>query len=206
MLAAELSAGLAGLGLNLTEEREAMLLGYLALLAKWNKVYNLTAIREQEKMLSQHLLDSLAVLPYLQGDGILDVGSGGGLPGMPLAIAMPEKEITLLDSNQKKTTFLKQAAIELKLANVKVVCGRVENYRTEHKFDTVISRAFSDLASFVRLASHLCAPGGVMLAMKGVFPHEEAAQLPANARIEEVIPLNVPMLEAERHLVVMRAT
>jgi 16S rRNA (guanine527-N7)-methyltransferase len=206
MLSADLDAGLAELGLALPEERRTALLTYLALMAKWNKVYNLTAIRDQERMLSQHLLDSLAVLPHLHGEYILDVGSGGGLPGIPIAIAMPEKKLTLLDSNQKKTTFLKQAAIELKLANVTVVCDRVENYRAEPKFDTIVSRAFSDLASFVRLASHLCAPNGIMLAMKGVYPHEEAAQLPATISIEKVIPLKVPMLEAERHLVVMRST
>lgn len=206
MLSADLNAGLAELGLELPEERRALLLAYLALMAKWNKVYNLTAIRDQERMLSQHLLDSLAVFPHIQGNNILDVGSGGGLPGIPLAIAMPEKKVTLLDSNQKKTTFLKQAAIELKLTNVTVVCDRVENYQAEPKFDTIVSRAFSDLASFAKLASHLCAPNGIMLAMKGVYPHEEAAQLPATIAIEKVIPLKVPMLEAERHLVVMRST
>lgn len=206
MLAADLAAGLAELGLELPEARRAKLLAYLALLTKWNRVYNLTAIREQERMLSQHLLDSLAVLPHIYGDNILDVGSGGGLPGIPLAIAMPEKKVTLLDSNQKKATFLKQVAIELKLANVTVACDRVENYPSECKFDTIVSRAFSDLASFARLAGHLCAPNGILLAMKGVIPHEEAAQLPTNVTVEKVIPLKVPMLEAERHLVVMRST
>ena len=158
----------------------------------------------QERMLSQHLLDSLTVLPYIKGANILDVGSGGGLPGIPLAIALPEKNVTLLDSNHKKTTFLKQACIELRLSNVAVVCERVESWQPKHKFEIVVSRAFSDLALFAKLAGHLCAPDGVMLAMKGIEPHEEALQLPANVTVEQIIPLKVPMLDAERHLVVMR--
>lgn len=203
-LANALANGLADLGLALPPERELLLLKYLDLLAKWNKIYNLTAIREQERMLSQHLLDSLTVLPYIKGSNILDVGSGGGLPGIPLAIALPEKQFTLLDSNHKKATFLKQASIELCLANVTVACERVENWQPEHSFEIVISRAFSDLALFAKLAGHLCAANGAMLAMKGVEPLEEALQLPANVTVEQIIPLKVPTLDAERHLVVMR--
>lgn len=203
-LADALAAGLAEMGLALPPERVLSLLQYLDLLAKWNKIYNLTAIREQERMLSQHLLDSLTVLPYINGANVLDVGSGGGLPGIPLAIALPEKQFTLLDSNHKKATFLKQACIELHLTNVAVTCERVESWQPEHYFEIVISRAFSDLALFAKLAGHLCSADGVMLAMKGVEPLDEALQLPANVTVEQIIPLKVPLLDAERHLVVMR--
>lgn len=202
----DLAAGLKALNLKLPTKRQDVLLSYLALLGKWNKVYNLTAIREPERMLSQHLLDSLAVLPYINGENILDVGSGGGLPGIPLAIALPEKSFVLLDSSHKKTTFLKQAAIELKLPNISVVCDRVENWQPNLRFDIIISRAFSELALFARLAGYLCAPRGAMLAMKGLHPHEEATQLPANVKIDRIIPLQVPQLEAQRHLVVMKVT
>jgi len=203
-LADNLHVGLAEMGLVLPPERVLSLLNYLELLAKWNKIYNLTAIREPERMLSQHLLDSLAVVPYVKGVSILDVGSGGGLPGIPLAIVLPEKIFTLLDSNHKKATFLKQACIELRLPNVTVACERVESWQPKHNFEIIISRAFSDLALFAKLAGRLCAPNGVMLAMKGIEPHEEALQLPANVTVEQIIPLKVPMLDAERHLVVMR--
>jgi 16S rRNA (guanine527-N7)-methyltransferase len=201
----KLAIGLHELGLDELQTCIPRLLDYLALLAKWNKVYNLTAVRDLERMLPQHVLDSLAVLPYIKGGNLLDVGSGGGLPGIPLAIAMPEMPITLLDSNHKKAAFLQQACIELRLANVSVVCERVEAWQPPRKFDIVISRAFSELAMFAKLSSHLCATGGVMLAMKGVFPHEETSVLPANIVVEQIIPLKVPALEAERHLVVMRA-
>lgn len=203
-LSDNLSAGLHELGLDELQACTPRLLDYLALLAKWNKVYNLTAVRELERMLPQHLLDSLAVLPYISGDSLLDVGSGAGLPGIPLAIALPEMSVTLLDSNHKKTAFLQQACIELKLSNVSVVCGRVETWKPPGKFDIVISRAFSELVLFAKLAAHQCAPGGAMLAMKGVFPQEETALLPESVKVEKIIPLKVPALEAERHLVVMR--
>jgi len=200
----KLNAGLHALGFDDIQACSPRFLDYLALLAKWNKVYNLTAVRDVERMLTQHLLDSLAVLPYIKGASLLDVGSGAGLPGIPLAIALPEMHVTLLDSNHKKTAFLQQACIELKLINVSVVSERVETWQPPSKFDIVISRAFSDLAAFAKLAGHLCAPGGAMLAMKGVYPHEEAGLLPAHVVIEQIVPLKVPALEAERHLVVMR--
>ncbi|MFA7243447.1 MAG: 16S rRNA (guanine(527)-N(7))-methyltransferase RsmG [Sulfuricellaceae bacterium] len=203
-LAEPLRAGLHALGLDELQACAPRLLDYLALLAKWNKVYNLTAVRELERMLPQHLLDSLAVLPYIKGASLLDVGSGAGLPGIPLAIALPELQVTLLDSNHKKTAFLRQACIELGLTNVTVICERVETWQAPHKFDIVISRAFSELATFTKLAGHLCAPGGEMLAMKGMFPDEEASLLPASVVMERIVPLKVPALEAERHLVVMR--
>jgi 16S rRNA (guanine527-N7)-methyltransferase len=203
-LADKLSAGLTQLGLSLTEAQRQSLLNYIALMQKWNKVYNLTAVREPENMLYQHLLDSLAVLPYIGSGRLLDVGTGGGLPGIVLAIAKPELDITLLDSNQKKTTFLRQACIELDLKNVKVECIRVDNYQPSPPFDMVISRAFSDLAEFVRLSARLCRSGGTLLAMKGVYPHDELAQLPARFRQHEVVALSVPGLGAQRHLVTLR--
>jgi 16S rRNA (guanine527-N7)-methyltransferase len=203
-LAEKLSQGILELGLELPEVQQQALLDYIALLQKWNKVYNLTAVREPENMLYQHLLDSLAVLPYLGAGRLLDVGTGGGLPGIVLAIARPELEITLLDSNQKKTTFLRQACIQLGLKNVKVECLRVDNYQPTPLFDMVISRAFSDLTEFVRLSARLCRDGGVLLAMKGVYPYDELAQLPHEFDQYEIIALNVPGLEAQRNLVILR--
>jgi 16S rRNA (guanine527-N7)-methyltransferase len=200
----ELAEGLNALGLAIDAVKQARLLDYLALLHKWNKVHNLTAVREPLKMVTHHLLDSLAVLPYLSGTRLIDVGSGGGLPGIPLALAKPELALTLLDSNRKKTGFLRQACIDLGLKNVEVVSERVEAYQPQQLFDTVISRAFSDMAEFVRLTRHLLAPGGQWLAMKGVHPYEEIAALPADTKVERVISLDVPGLEAKRHLVVMR--
>lgn len=204
-----LHAGVTALNLNLSAEQEQKLLAYVALIEKWNKVYNLTAVREPEAMVTQHLLDSLAVLPHLgAAKSLVDVGAGAGLPGIPLAIARPDLQVTLSDSNHKKTTFMQQACVELGLANAKVVCERVERVELAHKADAVISRAFSDLKEFARLAAHLVAPGGRLLAMKGVYPHEELAQLsgngvPVNIKAEQVIPLTVPGLDANRHLVVM---
>jgi 16S rRNA (guanine527-N7)-methyltransferase len=204
-LRAKLDAGLAELGLSFDAAIEQRFLDYIALLHKWNKVYNLTAVREPHKMLYQHVLDSLAVLPFIKGPRLLDVGSGAGLPGIPLAIARPDLSVTLLDSNHKKTAFLRQACIELALTNVAVVCERVETWQPEARFDQVISRAFSDLGEFVRLAGHLCVPGGTLLGMKGLYPFEELAQLPAGTKAEQIVPLNVPGLEAQRHLVLLKA-
>lgn len=202
--AIKLSAGLSLLGLKLSDAQQCLLLDYVALLQKWNKVYNLTAVRDPENMLYQHLLDSLAVLPYVGNGRLLDVGTGGGLPGVVLAIARPELDITLLDSNQKKTTFLRQASIELGLKNVRVECIRVDDYQPVTPFDMVISRAFSELAEFVRLSARLCRAGGVLLAMKGVYPHDELAQLSEKFQQIDVVSLDVPGLEAQRHLVILR--
>lgn len=204
-LQSKLAAGLSELDLSLDAATQQRLLDYIGLLHKWNKVYNLTAVREPQKMLTQHVLDSLAVLPYIEGPRLLDVGSGGGLPGVILAIARPDLAVTLLDSNHKKTVFLRQACIELALANVTVVCDRVEAWKPDAGFNQVISRAFSDLGEFVRLAAHLCVPGGRLLAMKGLHPFDELAQLPANITAEQVISLKVPGLEAQRHLVLLKA-
>ena len=175
---------------------------FLRLLEKWNRVHNLTAVRESEQMVVLHLLDSLSVLPHLaNARSILDVGSGGGLPGIPIAIARPELAVTLLDSSHKKTTFLEQARTELALDNVTVVCERVEQWKPDRAFDGVVSRAFAELGEFVVQAQHLVAPGGRMLAMKGVYPFEEIAKVPATHRVAEVAELRVPHLEAKRHLV-----
>ncbi|MGL6071509.1 16S rRNA (guanine(527)-N(7))-methyltransferase RsmG [Craterilacuibacter sp.] len=198
----ELKQGLAELDMGLSDAQVAQLEAYLALLAKWNHTYNLTAVREEARMVSHHLLDSLTLVPHLAGfKRLLDVGSGGGMPGIPAAIACPQLQVVLLDSNHKKTTFLRQAAIELGLANVEVVTSRVEAYQPAQKFDCITSRAFSELSEFVRLTPHLLAEDGQWLAMKGVYPYEEIAQLPASVRMADVLPLSVPGLEAERHLV-----
>jgi 16S rRNA (guanine527-N7)-methyltransferase len=201
-----LADGLARLNLALPPEALQKLLDYVALVQKWNKVYNLTAVRDADKMLTHHLFDSLAVVPHVAAaKTILDVGSGAGLPGIPLALALPETHVTLLDSNHKKTAFLNQAVIELKLGNVEVVCDRVEKYQLKQIFNVVVSRAFSDLPEFVELAGKLVAPGGILLAMKGVHPFEEIAQLKGGFKLSGVTPLAVPGLEAERHLVFMKA-
>jgi len=182
------------------------LAAYLALLAKWNRTYNLTAIREPERMVTHHLLDALAVLPHLPrrpGLRLLDVGSGGGGPGIPLAIARPGWSVVLLDSNHKKGTFMRQALIELGLANVEVVTARVEDYAPPVRFDVVISRAFADLASFVQGAARHLAPGGRLYAMKGVFPDAEVAELPPGFAVTAAHRLEVPGLDAARHLIVV---
>jgi 16S rRNA (guanine527-N7)-methyltransferase len=207
--AATLAEGLARLQLALPHETQQKLLDYLALVQKWNKVYNLTAVRDADKMLTHHLLDSLAVVPHVDhAKSILDVGSGAGLPGIPLALALIDTQVTLLDSNQKKAAFLHQVVIELKLSNVAVVCERVEKYQLNQIFSVVVSRAFSDLPAFAEQAGRLVAPGGILLAMKGVHPADEIAQLRGNPRgfkLSGVTPLNVPGLAAERHLVFLKA-
>jgi 16S rRNA (guanine527-N7)-methyltransferase len=202
-LAQPLAAGLATLGLDMETAQQQKLLDYVALIVKWNKVYNLTAVRDPAAMVTQHLLDSLTVLPHLAGPHLIDVGCGAGLPGIPLAIARPEWKVALLDSNHKKATFLRQACLELGLTNTEVVCDRVEHYRPEDGFDTVISRAFSDLGEFARLTAHLTTKGGKLYAMKGVYPHDELGRLPPHFKVQEVIPLTVPGMDASRHLVIM---
>jgi 16S rRNA (guanine527-N7)-methyltransferase len=201
----QLSQGVTALALDLSPAQVDTLHAYLELLAKWNKVYNLTAVRDEAKMVSHHVLDSLAVLPHIKATRVLDVGSGGGLPGIPLAIARPQLGVTLLDSNQKKTAFLKQVAIELGLSNIEVVQERVEEYKPAALFDLVISRAFADLGEFVSLSAHLLAPGGQFAAMKGINPHEEVAQLPKGFKLQQVLPLVVPGVDAQRHLLLVGA-
>lgn len=201
-LAATLENGITALGLNIAQPVQQKLLDYLALLAKWNKVHNLTAVRDAEDMVTLHLLDSLAILPHITGNRLLDVGSGAGLPGIPIALTRPEVRVTVLDSSHKKTTFLRQAKAELGLENLQVICSRVEQYQPEEKFQLIVSRAFSDLAEFVKLTSGLIAEHGVWLAMKGVYPYDEIAQL--DGMQTEVLPLQVPGLDAQRHLVVLK--
>jgi 16S rRNA (guanine527-N7)-methyltransferase len=203
-LAGELAAGITVLGLDVAPQAQQRMLDYLALVEKWNKAYNLTAVREPAKMLTHHLLDSLSVLPHVRGPRALDVGSGAGLPGIPLALACPQWQFTLLDSNHKKTTFLRQAVIELKLTNVDVVCDRVETWMSPQPFDTVVSRAFSDLPEFIGLAGKLCAKTGVVVAMKGSYPHEELAQVPKDFQLCSVVSLKVPGLDAERHAALLQ--
>jgi 16S rRNA (guanine527-N7)-methyltransferase len=202
----QIAEGLAAMGIDLPEDARARLAGHLELIAKWNRVHNLTAVRETTQMVVLHLLDSLSVLPHLEGaKTIVDVGSGPGLPGIPIAIARPRAQVTLLDSSHKKCAFLQQAKTELALDNVTVVCDRVELWKPALKFDAVVSRAFSELADFVAQAQHLVAPGGRLVAMKGVYPFDEIARVPATHRVAQVIELRVPKLEAKRHLVLVEA-
>lgn len=200
----QLRQGLADLRLELPPTAQASLLQYLNLLAKWNRTYNLTAIREPSRLVSHHLLDSLAVLPHLEAMSVADVGSGAGLPGIPLALARPAWRMALLDSNHKKGAFLRQAVVELKLKNVQIVTDRAENWRPAEGFDIVISRAFADLSGFVEAGRHLCRSGGLLAAMKGVHPDEELASLGQDASLERVVSLDVPGLGAARHLVLLR--
>lgn len=199
-----LEQGLAALGIVLTAAAQARLLDYAALLGKWNRTYSLTALIDRDKVLSHHLLDSLAVLPYVPAGSLLDVGSGGGMPGIPLAIACPDWRVTLLDSNSKKCAFLQQAAIELSLPNISVHCGRVEQYHPSVGFAAITARAFSGLADFVAMTRHLLLADGRWLAMKGVRPEDEMAHLPADVLVDAVHRLLVPGVEGERHLVVIR--
>ena len=193
--------GLKALGTALPAGGEARLLAYVELLARWNQAYNLTAIRDPGEMLTKHVLDSLAVLPFVAAGPCADVGTGAGLPGIPLAIARPEVRFTLLDSNGKKTRFVTQAVAELKLGNVEVVQARAEAWQPAAPFPQVLSRAFASLQDFTRLAGGLAAPGGRLLAMKGARPDEEIAALPAGFRLLAVHHLKVPGLAAERCLV-----
>ena len=199
----KLAQGIAELGLELSPQVQQKLLDYLALLQKWNKVYNLTSIRDAEQMISHHLLDSLAVLPHLWPGRWLDVGCGAGLPGLVLAIARPEWEFTLLDSNSKKTSFVQQAIIELSVKNARVNCARVEEMQSAEKFDGIISRAFAETADFVTLTRHLLADKGRWAAMKGT-PEQELLRLPGDVVVERIIPLKMLGLDAARCLVLLK--
>ncbi|RKF42725.1 16S rRNA (guanine(527)-N(7))-methyltransferase RsmG [Paraburkholderia fungorum] len=203
-----LTDGVRELGLDLSQAQLGKLLDYVALLSKWNAVYNLTAIRDPRQMLIQHILDSLSIVPHLATRGassVLDVGSGGGLPGIVLAIVLPDWTVTVNDIVHKKTAFQAQAKAELGLANLSVVTGHVETLQpgaeVPAKFDVIVSRAFAELADFVTLARHLVAEQGAIWAMKGVRPDGEIERLPASAHVEQIIRLNVPSLDAERHLI-----
>lgn len=199
----DLSTGLSELDIPLPATAQQKLLAFRDLLLKWNKTYNLTALRDPAQAISHHLLDSLAILPHVGAGPLLDVGSGGGLPGIPLAIARPELAVSMVDTVQKKTTFLQQAVIELQLKNVAVHHARVEEMPGQYV--QISSRAFAEIPLFIQLTRHLLAPGGRWLAMKGVRPDAEIAALPADIRVEAIIPLQVPGLDAERHLIILKA-
>ena len=201
---AALNHGLGDLNLPLPESARQKLITYLELLAKWNKTFNLTAVRDPLQMVSLHLLDSLSVLRELPSGRLADVGSGPGLPGIPIAIAEPERAIVLIESNQKKGSFLRQAVIELGLANASVQLERAEAWRPIERFAVVISRAFADLLDFIASCRHLVADGGVLAAMKGAYPEAELARALLNCDCSDVRRLAVPLLNAERHLVLCR--
>ena len=200
----KLQSGLKEMDLDLSGGQQNKLLAYVEMLKKWNKTYNLTALRDESQIISHHLLDSLTLPPYLEGaQTMLDVGSGGGQPGIPAAVCRPDLQITLLDANTKKTSFLQQAAIELELKNVRVVSGRVEAVQGL-RADVITSRAFAELADFVNWTAHLLQNGGCWAAMKGVYPAAEIDRLPDSVCVERVDKIRVPQLNAERHMVILR--
>lgn len=199
-----LKQGLQQMNIDLTVPQQLQLLAFVDLLKKWNSTYNLTALRNDQDVISHHILDSLTLLPYIEhARGLVDVGSGGGMPGIPVAIACPDLPVALLDANSKKTSFLQQAVIELGLSNVQVITARVEAMVGEH-FDVITSRAFAELNDFVTITKQLMAKGGYWAAMKGVYPYEEIEHLPDSVELIQVDKLNVPHLNAERHMVLLR--
>lgn len=206
--AEELTQGAATLGVALDARQHELLMGYLALLIKWNKAYNLTAVRNPDEMVSRHLLDSLSVVPFVaeHGNDWLDVGSGGGMPGVPLAILFPERRFTLLDSNGKKTRFLTQVKLELGLDNLGVVNARVEAFRPEQPFAGIVSRAFSALEDFANWTRHLGDRDTHWLAMKGLRPDDELARMPDDFKVEAEHTLAVPGCQGQRHLLILRRT
>jgi 16S rRNA (guanine527-N7)-methyltransferase len=197
-----LDAGLAALGIALDATAIARLLDYIGLLERWNAAYNLTAVRDPAEMVTRHLVDSLAILPYVSGATLADLGSGAGLPGIPLAIAVPERETLLVDSNGKKARFLREAVRRLDLERVRVAESRVED--VAGAFDCITARAFASLADMLGWGGHLLAPGGTWLAMKGRIAEDEVDAVPADFRVEKIVTLNVPGLDAERHLVILK--
>ncbi|NER59316.1 16S rRNA (guanine(527)-N(7))-methyltransferase RsmG [Pseudomonas sp. MAFF212428] len=204
--AEELSTGARQLGVELSEAQHAQLLAYLALLIKWNKAYNLTAVRNPDEMVSRHLLDSLSVMPFIHSERWLDVGSGGGMPGIPLAILHPHKQVTVLDSNGKKTRFLTQVKLELKLDNLQVIHKRVEEFQPELPFTGIVSRAFSSMENFTNWTRHLGDAQTQWLAMKGLHPADELVALPADFKVDSEQALTVPGCQGQRHLLILRRT
>ncbi|AIL59241.1 16S rRNA (guanine(527)-N(7))-methyltransferase RsmG [Pseudomonas alkylphenolica] len=204
--AEELSTGARQLGVELSEAQHAQLLAYLALLIKWNKAYNLTAVRNPDEMVSRHLLDSLSVMPFIHSERWLDVGSGGGMPGIPLAILHPDKQVTVLDSNGKKTRFLTQVKLELKLDNLTVIHKRVEEFQPTQPFTGIVSRAFSSMENFTNWTRHLGDEQTQWLAMKGLHPADELVALPADFRVDSEQALTVPGCQGQRHLLILRRT
>lgn len=201
-LAGALAAGLERLSLEVSPEQQRRMLDYLGLLERWNRSFNLTAVRDPLQMVSRHLLDSLSILPWVRGPRVLDAGTGAGLPGVPLAIARPEWRLTLLDSAGKKIRFLRQVRRELELENIEPVQARLEDFRPDDGFDCIVSRAFASLADFAAAARHLGARAR-LLAMKGRFPASELEALPDGFRVEATEELEVPGLQEQRHLVIM---
>ena len=201
-----LAEGVAGLGIEIDDQHRRALLGYLSLLKRWNRVYNLTTVKSDADFVTRHLLDSLSVVPYLHGRNVIDIGSGAGLPGIPVALACPDISVTLLDSNAKRCRFLRQVQAQLKLQNVSIVQHRAEKFNPHEKFDSLFSRAFSSLSSFITCSGHLLADDGQLLAMKGQWPGEESVEIPAGFMIKDVIKLNVPGLPEQRHLIICRKT
>jgi 16S rRNA (guanine527-N7)-methyltransferase len=199
-----LERGLQELALDLQPTSRKQLLAFTHLLAKWNRTYNLTAVRDPVKMVSHHLLDSLSVLPHLPAGRLADIGSGGGLPGIPIAIAEPTRQVVLNEASEKKVAFLRQATIELQLKNAQVYFGRAEEWTPADRFAVVISRGFSELATFIARCRHLTVPGGVLAAMKGLFPSSELEKAPADVDCSRIVRLHVPFLDAERHLILCR--
>lgn len=204
--AGQLARGAQQLGIVLTDQQAVQLLAYMALLNKWNKAYNLTAVRDPKEMVSRHLLDSLSILPLVGSGHWLDVGSGGGMPGVILAVMLPDNQFTLLDSNGKKTRFLTQVKLELKLDNMQVVNSRVEAFSPGQPFDGIVSRAFSSLADFTELTRHLSKPDTQWLAMKGLYPEQELQALAEDFQVQRSVELSVPGSDASRHLLILQRT
>ena len=192
--------GLEKMQLAISVQTQGRLLAFIALLAKWNKTFSLTAIDDPQQMVARHLLDSLSLVPYIRGPRLVDVGSGAGLPGIPLALALPDFEVVLLDSQTKKVRFMTQAIADLQIDNIVVAHTRVQDYHPQQMFDTVISRAFTSLIKFSDAASHLCQPKGCMLAMKGKFPAHELEEFKKTGRTVDVMPVEIPGLDAQRHI------
>ncbi len=198
-----MQAGLEQMRLSISSSVQDQLVQYLELLHKWNKTYNLTAVREPGQMVARHLLDSLSILPYVKGARVLDVGSGPGLPGLPLALVRPDLHCVLLDSNHKKTRFLVQTCASLGMENIEIIHNRIEKFQPDEKFDTLVSRAFASLREFVQRTAHLSHPDIRWLAMKGRYPAEELAELPGLVQVESINKLPVPDTEGERHVIVL---
>jgi len=206
-LAKVLSEGIAEMGLDVTPEQQTKLMAYLQLMHKWNAVYNLTSLRDPMQMVTHHLLDSLAAVPaFKDARNVLDVGAGGGLPGIVLAITRPDMQVAMIDTVHKKTAFLTQVKAELGLTNVTVHTMKVQDLEVSDKFDVITSRAFADLSDFVNWSGHLLQEGGQFIALKGVAPSEERERLPQDWKVSGLQPLEVPRLGAERHLVFIQRT
>ncbi|NMP17831.1 16S rRNA (guanine(527)-N(7))-methyltransferase RsmG [Thalassotalea sp. Y01] len=203
-LTADLTSLLNKTDLQVTDQQIAKLVGYVELLDKWNKAYNLTSVRDPREMLVKHILDSLVNGPHLNGERFIDVGTGPGLPGIPLAILYPQKQFVLLDSLGKRITFLKQVVYQLKLENVTPVQSRVEAYQPEPKFDGVLSRAFASLQDMLSWCKHLVSDDGRFYALKGVYPQQEIELMPEDIELVNSVTLQVPELQGERHLIELK--